>query len=652
MFTLLVRPLMAAGFAVVVLAFASPSMAAVPAVEATPSYEDLIARLDALPSMLEADAVYDAAAARAQQARALPNPSIVYDRENVYGTGPYNGTGNAESTLSINQPLELFGQRSARIQAARSEADAAGLRREQARWQIAGRLALAYAEAEAAARRHDLAAEALSLTEQDARGVAAMVEQGREATLRGVQAQSEVEAARAALDEARALRDGAFARLSAIALLDRPVQAIGASLLDRTPALPGARSDDPLAVQVATAELDAASRLVTVERRRALPDVSAGVGMRRFRDTGDEAFTVGVELTVPLFDRDQPAGGVEFGFGDLHRQRVVIPGSGLSQRTVEQARADGLDRPIEHGDRRQPCERAVAKGLGFIDRRPGGLDLAPGLDVPQGGFAPLLDHRGDPARILLGQRKRLGREVVAPCPRFGLGVGQRQPTRDQPAGLFASQVRNVRFGARGLDPGAALAEQFERLVDRQGRFGVADAAVRTGAIDVLPVVRDRGVGQGPRLLGARSGRVVNSNGFERRRQRVETGDQIFIRWGGLGYRFDRHRGRRECQGSHREPDGHERPDTLREHGNSRSNSDVGTRRDGHGTSALRRSHGSFGQPECATGVLRCRLHVMHGAIPHSRAEKEVGRRMVAMVVGTRGMRAVRNVALAGFVLRR
>ena len=80
MFTLLVRPLMAAGFAVVVLAFASPSMAAVPAVEATPSYEDLIARLDALPSMLEADAVYDAAAARAQQARALPNPSIVYDR--------------------------------------------------------------------------------------------------------------------------------------------------------------------------------------------------------------------------------------------------------------------------------------------------------------------------------------------------------------------------------------------------------------------------------------------------------------------------------------------------------------------------------------------------------------------------------------------
>ena len=314
MFTLLVRPLMAAGFAVVVLAFASPSMAAVPAVEATPSYEDLIARLDALPSMLEADAVYDAAVARAEQARALPNPSIAYDRENVYGTGPYNGVGNAETTLTINQPLELFGQRSARIQAARSDADAAGLRREQVRWQVAAQLALAYAEAEAAARRHELAAEALSLAEQDARGVAAMVEQGREATLRDIQAQSEVASARAAVDEASALRDAAFARLSAIALLDRPVQAIGASLLDRAPGTPQAGDADPLAVQVAQAELVTAGRLVTVERRRARPDVNASLGMRRYRDTGDEAFTVGIELTVPLFDRNR--GGIRAAYAE------------------------------------------------------------------------------------------------------------------------------------------------------------------------------------------------------------------------------------------------------------------------------------------------------------------------------------------------
>ena len=314
MLTQLVRPLLAVGLLVTALLFASPSVAVEPVVDTAPTYEDLIARLDALPSSLEAVARYDAAVARAEQARALPNPSIAYDRENVYGTGPYNGVGNAETTLSINQPLELFGQRSARVQAARSDADAAGLRREQVRWQVAAQVALVYAEAEAAARRHELAAEALSLTEQDARGVAAMVEQGREATLRDIQAQSEVASARAAVDEASALRDAAFARLSAIALLDRPVQAIGASLLDRAPGTPQAGDADPLAVQVAQAELVTAGRLVTVERRRARPDVNASLGMRRYRDTGDEAFTVGIELTVPLFDRNR--GGIRAAYAE------------------------------------------------------------------------------------------------------------------------------------------------------------------------------------------------------------------------------------------------------------------------------------------------------------------------------------------------
>lgn len=302
------RPLVAVWLAVAALTIASPSLAADPVAPPAPTYEDLIARLDVLPSTLEADALSEAAAARAQQARALPNPSIAYDQENVYGTGPYNGTGSGETTLAINQPLELFGQRSARIQAARSEANTADLRREQTRWQVAGRLALAYAQAEAAARRLDLAAEALSLTERDARGVAAMVEQGREPTLRSIQAQAEVAATAAALDEAKALREGAFARLSAIAMLEQPLRELGGSLLDRVPGVPHTDTARPLAIQVAEAELDTAARRVTVERRRALPDISASAGMRRFRDTGDEAFTVGVELTVPLFDRNR--GGI------------------------------------------------------------------------------------------------------------------------------------------------------------------------------------------------------------------------------------------------------------------------------------------------------------------------------------------------------
>ena len=68
----------------------------------------------------------------------------------------------------------------------------------------AGRLAATYAEAEAALRRYELASEALALIEQDAKAVAAMVSEGREPNLRGVQARSEVANAKASLDEAEA----------------------------------------------------------------------------------------------------------------------------------------------------------------------------------------------------------------------------------------------------------------------------------------------------------------------------------------------------------------------------------------------------------------------------------------------------------------
>lgn len=76
------------------------------------------------------------------------------------------------------------------------------------------------------------------------------------------------------------------------------------------------------------------------------------------------------------------------------------------------------------------------------------------------------------------------------------------------------------------------------------------------------------------------------------------------------------------------------------------------RHHGHDTSALWRSHRSFGEPGCATGILRYGLHDLYGEMPHGRTEKEMGRRVVAMIVDTTAMRAAWGVALAGFVLQR
>ncbi|MDG2522135.1 TolC family protein [Caulobacter segnis] len=295
-------PRFAAGCAWIALATAltSPAWA-----EPAPPFQDLLKRLDQTPAAQEAAALQDAAEGRLLQARARPNPTLGLDAENVLGRGAYSGFNAAETTLSVSQQLELWGRRGIRIDAARAEAGAAARRRDLAAFDAAGRLALVYAEAEAAQRRYLLADEALSLTEADTKAARLQVEEGREPALRGVQAQSQSAAAAAARDEALAERDAAFARLRAVALLAEPVTSVEVSLLDLSPAQRGDGSSTPPSVQVAEAERLAAERAIAVERVRAMPDITANVGVRRFEVDDTAAVVFGVSMPLPLFDRNR-----------------------------------------------------------------------------------------------------------------------------------------------------------------------------------------------------------------------------------------------------------------------------------------------------------------------------------------------------------
>ena len=294
------RPRLAAGCA---LAMAAVFGAAPAWADPAPAYGELLARLGQAP--VEAEALSDAAEARVRQARVRPNPNLSVDLENVAGSGPYSGFDNGDLSLSFSQDLELWGRRPARVNAARAEAGAAALRRDMAVIDAAGRLALIYAEAEAAQRRAALAEEALTLAVADARAALALVEEGREPLLRGIQAESEAAAARAGLDEAKAERDAAFARLSAVAMLPTPATSIAAGLLD-APTTPSARSDrDAPTVRTAKAEAAAAERRIDVERINGRPDVTASVGVTRFGAEDQTALTFGLSLPLPLFDRNR-----------------------------------------------------------------------------------------------------------------------------------------------------------------------------------------------------------------------------------------------------------------------------------------------------------------------------------------------------------
>ncbi|NQE61438.1 hypothetical protein E1H18_1694 [Caulobacter sp. RHG1] len=263
--------------------------------------------------MKQAEADIREAEGLATQARARPNPVVGLEFENFTGQGPYKGSGMMESTVSVAQALELGGKRSARRIAADAAVTAAEARSRQAAADFAYDLALAYAGAESAEARAALTAQALKRSQDDLGVSRALVEAGREANLRLVTAQAAEASARADAEAARADAIEALARLSALAGANEPYTSLSGGLLD-APALPETADAIPPAdmpaLQVAQAEREAASREVVAERRRAVPDLTASLGVRRLNGQGfggdnATALIAGVSLPFPVFDQNR-----------------------------------------------------------------------------------------------------------------------------------------------------------------------------------------------------------------------------------------------------------------------------------------------------------------------------------------------------------
>ena len=275
--------------------------------EPAPPYPDLLRQAQAsAPRLVEARAEIARAAGLARQAGARPNPTVSVEVENFAGSGPFAGSNLSETTGSIEQTLELGGKRQARLAAGRAEVEAAKLRATEVAAQFAFDLAKAYAAAEAAGRRVQLATEGAILAQEDARVASALVDAGREADLRRVQAQASVQAAQAGLAEARAARATAFGALTALAGVAPPITSIPHSLL--ATANYSVSSSDPLAspsYQAAQADREAALRNIRVEQSRATPDLSISVGVRRFQEDDSTAMVAGLSAPFPLFDRNR-----------------------------------------------------------------------------------------------------------------------------------------------------------------------------------------------------------------------------------------------------------------------------------------------------------------------------------------------------------
>lgn len=255
------------------------------------------------PAIIAAAARVEAAEARIRQAGFRPNPELSVEVENFLGTGELSGLRGTETTVALNQRLDIGGRRRARVAVAQAEVAAEQLRLAIARADLALSVRQQFATAVTARERLRIASENERSARELARVAGILVREGREPPLRGIRARSAAAQAGAELEAARAEERASRATLAALFGVTDSPESVTGELFEPQTATMAARQ--ALEVRLAEAERTAAEAAVGQELAAARLDPAVGLGVRHLRESGDVALVGGVSLPLPIFDRNQ-----------------------------------------------------------------------------------------------------------------------------------------------------------------------------------------------------------------------------------------------------------------------------------------------------------------------------------------------------------
>lgn len=273
--------------------------------------DDAIARaIDADPGFRAAQAGVDAARGNRRQASVRANPELGVEVENFNGRGDLRGFQGAESTFTLSQEVEVFGQRRARIRVADRQLHGAELDRALAGLDLVRDVQIAYYDALAANELVAIESERLRTAESLNSSVARRVQAARDPLMAGARAQSGLAEARIAVARAEANAATARARLASYFGADD-----GFSLTSADFGLPSAEDHQHAAPDDANPQLarlvtarEAARASTALERSLGYQNPTLSFGYRRFEErSGDGALVAGVSIPLGIFDRNQGA---------------------------------------------------------------------------------------------------------------------------------------------------------------------------------------------------------------------------------------------------------------------------------------------------------------------------------------------------------
>ena len=266
--------------------------------------------LAANPRLTAAERDLGIAEGRSLQSRAIANPELSAEAENVLGSGPYRGTQSLETTLQLSQLVELGGKRDARIAAGLAEVDAVAWQRRATRLEVLSETAVGFIQVLSEQQRIQILSDHVAALDR----LQPLLQRRVEA---GASSQPEVLRAQVAADLVRVEREKAKALLSTarreLALLmgDNAPRFLSVSgnlgIVRRPPpfrTIVDAIEGNPQLVRWTAVWAQRNAELLSA-RLKVVPDVRASVGWRRFRETSDNAMVFGLSMTLPIWDQNQ-----------------------------------------------------------------------------------------------------------------------------------------------------------------------------------------------------------------------------------------------------------------------------------------------------------------------------------------------------------
>lgn len=278
------------------------------------------------PAITAARAELDKSEGRQEMAKAYPNPTFSMSAGHGAIRDPSTGVSITERTFTLEQPLEWQGKRSARQRAAAAGLNSAQAALEETRLEVISEVKVAFYTMLLAQRRADLAGENVVMVEKLAEIVKTRVAAGDATRFELTKTEVEVLKGRQALGKAR----------SGVIMARAEVNALTAGELGTDFTVEGefATVDDvpPLQVLIARAweqhpltrrlnrQVEQADHQVVHEQQSRIPNVT--VSGQYHREAGDEAFTAGLSVPVPVWYRQQ--GEIASAYGAKRRAEADL----------------------------------------------------------------------------------------------------------------------------------------------------------------------------------------------------------------------------------------------------------------------------------------------------------------------------------------